>query len=80
MKLLNYITSWIFYSTLHKVQPDSHNNLPTLVWGGLGDSVLSDGLKEFMAELSQRYDTRVYGINISDTEQEDRKLSGVSGI
>ncbi|TIB12759.1 hypothetical protein E3P89_01511 [Wallemia ichthyophaga] len=69
---------------LCSVQPPSPplssapENLPILVWGGLGDSVLSSGMEELMGELSERYDTRVYGVSIGDTPSEDRRLSGLS--
>ena len=79
MKLFNWLSSWLFYGAIQKLStPPAPNSPPIVVYAGLGDSVLTDGMQDFMAELAERYGTQVYGISVGDTVDLDRRLSGVS--
>lgn len=76
MKIVEFLIGWLTSTFLERAASNSSH--PIIVYAGLGDSVLGDNMKDFMATLAERYETDVYGINIADSEQEDRRLSGVS--
>lgn len=76
MKIVEFLIGWLTSVFIERTASNSSH--PIIVYAGLGDSVLGDNMKDFMAMLAERYKTDVYGINIADSEQEDRKLSGVS--
>ncbi|TIB86876.1 alpha/beta-hydrolase [Wallemia mellicola] len=76
MKIVEFLIGWLTSVFIERTA--SNYSHPIIVYAGLGDSVLGDNMKDFMAMLAERYKTDVYGINIADSEQEDRKLSGLS--
>ena len=76
--ILNILSTLICLANCSSLTNGDNNKIPIIVYGGLGDSTLSKGLKELMSTISLHYNTPVFGISISDNENEDRKLSALS--
>lgn len=76
--LLNILSTFIYLANCSSLANGINNKIPVIVYGGLGDSTLSEGLKELMSTISLHYNTPVFGISISDNENEDRRLSALS--
>ena len=75
---LNILSTFIYLVNCSSLAIGNNSKIPIIVYGGLGDSTLSKGLKELMSTISLHYNTPVFGISISDNENEDRRLSALS--